>query len=242
MDNQTDNLELISIVIGFDEREAVNYHVFCQSILAKSSRPISFIPLARTTLPGYREIHRDGSNHFTYTRFLTPYLLNYRGWAIYADGDMVCLDDIYKLWALRDRDKAVQVVKHNYLTTATVKYFNQRNENYPRKNWSSVILWNCEHERNRVLTPSFVSEKTGKFLHRFAWLNDNLIGEIPTIWNWLASEYEDKEDASLVHYTLGSPCFSQFSDCNMASYWHDIFRDTMRGVGQKSFDRLRPEA
>jgi lipopolysaccharide biosynthesis glycosyltransferase len=45
--------------------------------------------------------------------------MDYSGWAIFADGDMVCQADISELWALRDDSKAVQVVKHDYQTKAS---------------------------------------------------------------------------------------------------------------------------
>ncbi len=210
----------IPLVVGFDQREAVAYHTFCQSVLEKASLPVQFTPLAENTLAGYKETHTDGSNRFIYSRFLTPYLSDYAGWAIFADGDMVCQADIAELWALRDPTKAVQVVKHDYRTKANVKYLGNRNENYPRKNWSSVILWNCAHEAHRVLTPAFVQRMPGSYLHRFSWLDDTLIGELPREWNWLAIEYPDNPQARLVHFTLGTPCFAEYRDREMSPLWH----------------------
>ena len=150
--------QIIRIVVGYDKRESVAYHVFTQSVLEKSSAPISFIPLSLNTLKIYKETHADGSNEFIYSRFLTPFLMNFSGWAIFADGDMVCNSDIAELWALRDENKAVQVVKHNYKTKKTVKYLGNKNEDYPRKNWSSLILWNCGHPDNKILTPEFIQD------------------------------------------------------------------------------------
>jgi lipopolysaccharide biosynthesis glycosyltransferase len=160
------------MVIGFDQREAIAYHVFCQSILEKSSIPVEFLPLAENTLSSYKETHTDGSNRFIYSRFITPYLNDYSGWAIFADGDMVCQSDIKELWDIRDESKAVQVVKHEYTTKAEIKYLGNINQNYPRKNWSSLVLWNCGHPANQVLTPEFVQKSTGSYLHRFSWLSD----------------------------------------------------------------------
>ncbi len=220
---------LINFVVGFDQRESVAYHVFCQSVIDQSSLPVSFLPLSPALQSFYTETHTDGSNQFIYTRFLTPYLMNYNGWAIFADGDMVFLDDPAKLWALRDPTKAVQVVKHDYQTVATQKYLGNKNENYPRKNWSSLVLWNCAHPANRVLTPEFVQGKPGSFLHRFSWLDDADIGEIPQIWNWLAIEYPENADAALVHYTLGTPCFKDFSQTAMAEHWFKAHRRSQQG-------------
>ena len=222
--------QVIRIVVGYDQKESVAYHVFTQSVLEKSSAPISFIPLSVNTLKIYKETHADGSNEFIYSRFLTPFLMNFSGWAIFADGDMVCNSDIAELWALRDENKAVQVVKHNYKTKKTVKYLGNKNEDYPRKNWSSLILWNCGHPDNKLLTPEFIQEKPGSFLHRFSWLDDNHIGELPLEWNWLAIEYPDNPNANIVHYTLGTPCFREYSQGSMADYWHAVYQRVNQGM------------
>lgn len=223
-------MDPVKLIVGFDQREAIAYHVFCQSVLEKAKTPVQFLPLTQKSLPGYEERHVDGSNMFTYTRFLSPHLMGYKGWAIFADGDMVCNVDITNLWNLRDPGKAVQVVKHDYRTKAHQKYLGNKNENYPRKNWSSVILWNCEHPKNLLLTPEFIGGQTGAFLHRFQWLEDDDIGEIPADWNWLAIEYDTNKNAQLIHYTLGTPCFKDYRDTDMAEYWHAALSRAMQGL------------
>ena len=219
----------ILIVVGVDQRESIAYHVFCQSVLEKSSYPVSFIPLAENTLINYKETHTDGSNKFIYSRFLTPYLANFSGWAIFADGDMICQSDISELWALRDPTKAVQVVQHQYETKANIKYLGNKNENYPRKNWSSVILWNCGHEKNQILTPQFIEKQPGSYLHRFSWLEDDDIGSLPLEWNWLAIEYPQNNEAKIIHYTLGTPCFKDYSNTSMSNLWYDCYKETTEG-------------
>lgn len=225
-----DASSVIPLTVGFDEREAVAYHVFCQSVIEKSSVPVQFIPLAQNNLCFYQEIHKDGSNKFVYSRFLTPFILGYKGWAIFADGDMVCNADIHELWSLRDPSKAVQVVKHEYKTKSLIKYLNNKNVDYPRKNWSSLVLWNCGHEANKVLTPEFISQKPGSYLHRFLWLEEGLIGSLPMEWNWLAVEYEKNPEAKIVHYTLGTPCFKDYSNCSMSEYWHESLMTLKQGI------------
>jgi hypothetical protein len=220
----------IRIFVGFDQREAVAYHVFCQSVIERSSTVVSFTPLANNRIPGYVEVHGDGSNAFIYTRFLVPSLMNHQGWALFADGDMVCTTDIARLWAERDPSKAVQVVQHDYRTKAARKYLGNRNEDYPRKNWSSLILWNCAHPAHAVLTPAFVQSQPGSFLHRFRWLDDAQIGALDPAWNWLAIEYDDNPQARLVHYTLGTPCFKDYQDSSMASLWHECHARSQEGV------------
>lgn len=219
----------VKVYVGFDQVEAVAYHVFCQSVLEKSSVPIEFSPLSISGLLNYQEVHKDGSNQFIYSRFLTPYLSNFSGWAIFADGDMICNADIAELWALRDQTKAVQVVKHDYKTKQKVKYLGNKNEDYPRKNWSSLVLWNCGHSANKILTPEFVSEKPGSYLHRFSWLADDLIGDLPKEWNWLAIEYPDNPGAKIIHFTLGTPCFREYAKTSMASLWYENYRRTIQG-------------
>jgi lipopolysaccharide biosynthesis glycosyltransferase len=211
---------MIRVFIGFDPREAIAYHVCANSIIRHSSKPVAFTALALNNLQDYEEGHTDGSNQFIYSRFLVPHLMEYNGWAIFMDGDMLVRDDIEKLWALRDDSKAVMVVKHDYQTKLTEKYLGSKNENYPRKNWSSVILWNCGHEANKAVTPEFVQNATGAQVHRFTWLTDDLIGELPNVWNWLPDEFGANPDAKLLHYTLGTPSFHDFATTPMGDEWH----------------------
>ncbi len=222
--------EKINIVVGFDQRESVAYHTFSQSIIEKSSLPVAFIPLAINSLKDYKETHTDKSNDFIYSRFLTPYLNNFQGWAIFADGDMICQTDIKELWDLRDESKALLVVKHNYQTKTHHKYLGNINENYPRKNWSSLILWNCSHPKNKILIPDFIAGQTGKYLHRFSWLDDVDIGELPLEWNWLAIEYPNNKDAKLIHYTLGTPCFKDYRNSEMSEIWHETQKRLLEGI------------
>lgn len=219
----------VPLFVGFDPREAACYHTFCQSVLERSSIPVSFIPLHKSMLSGF-DGQRDGTNAFIYSRFLVPYIQNYRGWAIFCDGDMVMMEDIAKLWALREQNlfnKAICVVKHDYKTKHPRKYIGtpmeSDNQDYPGKNRSSVVMWNCNHYANMRLTPQLVTESPGSFLHRFQWLSDDQIGELPAEWNALSGE-QDIGAASLLHFTLGSPGFSHYKDCDGAHHWHKAFK------------------
>lgn len=223
---------MINLFVGFDPREAVAYHVFCNSIIQNTSVPVQITPLVLSQLQEFNERHDDRSNDFVYSRFLTPYLSDFKGWAIFADGDMICQGDLKELIDMADPLKAVMVVKHDYQTKATQKYLGNINENYPRKNWSSVILWNCDHPKHKILTPDFVSKQTGKFLHRFSWLDDQDIGELPLEWNWLASEYRVNREAKLIHFTLGTPCFKDYKNSDMADIWYHYY-----DLSQKGFDQ-----
>jgi hypothetical protein len=214
---------VIPLYIGADPRESAGLHVFIQSVMDSSSAPVAFIPLHKPMLEGF-DGQRDGTNAFIYSRFLVPHLQHYEGWALFADGsDMVCLEDIKTLWAMRDDRFAVQVVKHDYKTKHARKYLGTsmeaKNEDYPRKNWSSLILWNCGHRANRRLTPELVQESPGSFLHRFQWLADDQIGELPAEWNVLVLE-QDTGGASLLHHTLGIPGFNHYQHCDASEHWH----------------------
>lgn len=211
--------EIIPVYIGYDPREAVVFHTCANSIIRHSSIPLAIIPLALNLIGDYKENHQDGSNQFIYSRFLVPWLNRFNGWAIYIDGDMVVQADISELWQLRDHSMDVMVVKHDYKTRKQRKYLGNANEDYPRKNWSSVILWNCQNYPTRMLTPEFVSKSTGAYLHRFSWLKDDRIGALPAEWNWLPDEYGPNPNAKLLHWTLGAPCFDEFRDTEQADTW-----------------------
>lgn len=213
-------MKSIPIFVGYDPREAIAYHTCANSIIRQASQPVAIIPLALNLFTDYTETHTDGSNHFIYSRFLVPHLMDYTGHAIFIDGDMIVRGDIAELWNLRRHDVDVQVVKHDYKTCMTEKYLGSRNEDYPRKNWSSVILWNCQNPANKRLTPGFVEKATGAELHRFSWIRDERIGELPIEWNWLPDEFGVNLEAKLLHYTLGTPCFHEFATTPQADEWH----------------------
>lgn len=202
------------IFVGYDQ--PIVYHTFCESVLRYASHPVSFTPLAN--LP----IDRAGeSNNFTYSRFLVPYLMGFKGQALYADGDMICRSDIASLFRPEHFYNDVCVVKHDYQTKEQTKFRGAKNENYPRKNWSSLVLWNCEAWPNRLLTPDFVQMAKPEFLHRFQWVKDDRIGELPKEWNWLVGEYEKNDEAKLYHYTLGAPCLNEYADCDHSGLWFE---------------------
>jgi lipopolysaccharide biosynthesis glycosyltransferase len=210
----------IPVFVGYDPREAIVYHVCCNSIIRNASAPVAIVPVALNLFSDYQETHTDGSNHFIYTRFLVPWLMGWKGRAIFIDGDMIVRGDIIELYNSLGLDKDVAVVKHDYQTKQTEKYMGAKNENYPRKNWSSVIVWNCASFPNRRLTPEFVMASTGAFLHRFTWLADERIQELPPEWNWLPDEYGPNPDAKLLHYTLGTPCFHEYANTPQNDEWH----------------------
>ena len=210
----------IPIFIGYDPREAVAYHTCSNSIIRHASQPVAIIPLALNLFKDYTETHTDGSNQFIYSRFLVPHLMGFSGHAIFIDGDMIVRSDIAELWNLRESGKDVQVVKHDYKTKMTEKYLGAKNEDYPRKNWSSVMIFNCQNFPTKKLTPEYIQKSTGAHLHRFEWTTDDRVGELPPEWNWLPDEYGANPDAKLLHYTLGTPCFHEFATTPQGDEWH----------------------
>ena len=218
---------MLKIFVGMDLKiEPVAYAVFCQSVIEHSSIPVSFTPMALNTLSEYTETHKDGSNAFIYSRFLVPYLCDFKGMALWVDGDMIVRSDIAELLWEFQQDEAVKVVKHHYQTKHPIKYLGAKNEDYPKKNWSSVMLWNCGHHLNKQLTPRFVMEKDGKYLHRFQWLKypEEQVGKLDNTWNWLETEYEYNPDAKLVHHTLGTPCFKDYQNTDYSQEWWETYQ------------------
>jgi lipopolysaccharide biosynthesis glycosyltransferase len=211
---------MIPIFIGYDPKESIAFHICVNSIIQNTKQPVNIIPLSLSLLNDYKEIHSDSSNDFTYSRFLVPYLMKFENWAIFLDGDMIIKEDISNLWNYKDETKDVMVVKHDYTTKSNAKYLSNKNEDYPRKNWSSVMIFNCQNYPTRKLTPEYIEKSTGAHLHRFQWTSDDRVGALPAEWNWLPDEYGANSDAKLLHYTLGTPCFHEFATTTMADEWH----------------------
>jgi hypothetical protein len=182
----------------------------------------------------WRERHDLQSSDFSFSRFLVPHLCDYRGWALFMDCDMLVLDDVATLWALRDEAFAVQCVKHDHVPAEATKFLGEAQTRYEKKNWSSVMLFN--NAKCRALTPDYVNRASGLDLHRFQWLgNDDLIGVIPHRRNHLV-DYDPSLPAaeiSNLHYTTGGPYFPDYVTCGYADLWY-AERERMLYAGSKS--------
>lgn len=209
--------EPIRLFGGWDHRESLGFAVFCHSVLRHSSRPVSFIPLCSMGLP-------EGSNAFTVSRFLVPWLCGFKGHAIFCDAsDMLMLGDVAELDALFDPAYAVQVVKHpDYKTRHKTKYRGTSMEcpnlDYPRKNWGSVFIANCEHPDWRPMTPEYLDSAPLKWLLQFGWTD--CVGDLPAEWNRLVDEGQPGDGAKLIHHTAGIPGFTAYHDAPYAELWH----------------------
>lgn len=211
---------MITWAIGYDKDESGAAYVLAHSIQRRSSIPVSFIFINRTSLKGIYKRERSPieSTDFSLTRFLVPYMCQYEGFAIFSDCDMVVRDDPAKLWAWRDEKYAVRCVKHTHIPKEDTKFLGQTQTKYEKKNWSSVMLFN--NAKCKALTPEYVNNASGLELHQFKWLeSEELIGDLPAQWNLLVDYDKHDPDACLVHYTKGGPYFPEYRNCDYHTDW-----------------------
>lgn len=213
------------IFIGYDARESVASYVCADSILQHTEHPISFTFLKLENLTECYDRPRDTnqSTDFAFSRFLTPYLSGYQGWSLFVDCDFVFTDDVRRIFDCMNDQKSVLVCQHSYTPKTKTKFLGQNQTNYPRKNWSSLMLFN--NSKCKALTPEKVCGETGKYLHQFEWTRDELIGELPLDWNFLVGEYSRPNKLPRgIHYTLGGPYFSEYRRCDFSSEWYRSFQ------------------
>lgn len=220
----------LKVFLGFDPRETVVASVLAHSIQWRARRPVAISWVALWQLDFQRQRDPLQSNDFSFSRWLVPSLMNWSPEpALFLDSDMLCLYDIGELFDLYDSQYAVQVVKHEYTPRQTVKYLNQPQTPYSRKNWSSVMLFNPM--RCKALTPTYCEHASGLDLHQFRWLEgDHEIGGLPNCWNYLVGEDGQcqREEARLIHYTNGGPYFHDYRDCDYNEAWFRERDDMLR--------------
>lgn len=219
--------EPLRVCIGWDSREPVAYAVLAHSILTRATRPLTILPLNIRALRHEftRERGPTEATEFSLTRFLVPFLSNYRGWSLFLDCDILCLTDITEilLYPMADPGKAVYVCQHDYVPRGLTKMDGHEQTKYPRKNWSSVMLF--DNAKCRTLTPEYVNTATGLALHRFQWITDDQIGALPRAWNYLVGEDNQSLDPpKLIHYTNGGPWFNEYVSCEKAPAWWDEYQ------------------
>ena len=228
-----------SIWIGFDPREATAFAVARHSILSKLKVPIPVrgLILSQVRQEGLYNRPTEGvdgklqdvisrtasyngamSTEFAISRFLTPQLAS-SGWAIFMDCDVLMRADPMELFAACDPEKAVMVVKHQYAPPEGLKMDAQAQTNYNRKNWSSVMAFNCDHPSTKKLTVALINSIPGRDLHRFCWLDDDEIGELHPRWNWLVGHSSPQVEPAIVHFTEGGPWFPGYENVPYADEW-----------------------
>lgn len=224
------------IFIGYDSREADAYDVCVKSILRYSEQsisPLKEIPLRVAGLydrpyrieGAQRYDTRDGrpfSTEFSFTRFLVPALCQYEGWALFCDCDFLFRANLDELFALKDDKYAVMCVKHDYRPEEGLKMDGQIQQPYPRKNWSSLVLWNCGHPSNKKVTIKFANMMPGSLLHGFGWLKDQEIGGLPETWNWLENHSSPAFEPKGVHFSSGGPWFPGYENVSYADEWRSL--------------------
>ena len=223
----------MKIYIGYEPREQSAYNVAMDSMLSRTKAPVSITPLNRDRLEQCGLLRRPTdlrgsmydlisnapcSTAFAISRFLTP-ILAQSGWALFVDSDVVFLHDVVDLFCCADPTKAVQVVKHGIAHEAGLKMDAQVQTSYDRKNWSSVMLFNCAHPGNRRLTLDAVNHTRGIDLHQFCWLHDTEIGELPPEWNWLVGVQPKPANPKLAHFTLGGPFLPNWAPREHDDLW-----------------------
>lgn len=210
------------VFFGHDERQVAGTSAFLRSVIQHAKRPLALVPITATaTVAGLKE----GTNSFTYRRFLVPWMMNFTGFAIFVDGsDMLCRGDINELADLYDPLKAVQVVKHDYKTRHPRKYLGTGmeadNPDYERKNWVSVMIINCAHFNWRHINPEYINSSTGLHMLQLRFIEDQFIGSLPMRWNWLVDEHDENHNAKICHWTGGHPGIPHYYEAPMAPEWH----------------------
>ena len=211
--------------VGYDSEEDIAYRVCKQSLIKNSSIDISVNSLKLYELITNKFYNRSidplASTEFTYSRFLVPALMNFNGWAVFCDCDFLFFEDVAKLFTNLDDNKAIYCVQHDYTPKEKHKMDGQQQTIYPRKNWSSFIIFNCSHKSNRKLTVELVNRESGSYLHQFKWLQDSEIGALDERWNWLegwTSQHNNSKPFA-VHYTRGGPWFNEWQDVEFAKEW-----------------------
>lgn len=233
---------MLSVYLGFDPREAAAYAVTRQSIRDFSQhipiRGLVLDDLRKNGLywrPTERRLNRlydvisehEMATEFAISRFLVPHLelsgsKRLGRWALFMDCDMLVRVNLMRVIEGLDESKAVYCVKHNHVPDYIEKMDGQIQSKYDRKNWSSFVLFNCDHEANKTLTPQFVNTRPGRELHGFCWLSDDQIGELPAEWNWLVGHSDERVIPKVVHFTDGGPWFNAFSNVPYAEEWRSV--------------------
>ena len=224
----------MKVFVGYDTREDIAYQV-CKHSILKRQPNADVRPLKQQELreAGWysRPVDKLASTEFTFTRFLVPELSNFDGWAVFMDCDMILTTDISDLFNQANDQYAVMCVKHDYRIKEGFKMDGQKQTIYPRKNWSSVMLFNCGHPSNRKLNRSLINdpEINGAYLHRFSWLDDSEIGSLDHTWNYLAGIYDDIELPNIIHYTEGGPWFDnpEYRFCDFHQEWKNELIDML---------------
>ncbi len=230
-----DESEALRVYVGCDSRMESAWEVCRHSLRRRSTAPVVLLPLRLRELQREHYLTRPldpaATTESGFSRFLVPALAGWKGWALYCDSDFLWLSDVGELLRLADPTRAVMCVKHRHIPVETSKMDGKVQDTYPRKNWSSLVLWNCGHPANRAVSVDAVNSASKQWLNSFAWLDDDEIGELPERWNWLEgwSVAPAADVPSAIHFTCGGPWFEQCGDVQFAALWRAELAHLCRG-------------
>lgn len=219
--------DALRVFIGWDSREPIAYEVAKSTALKNASIPLDIQPIKLDDLVAQglytRAIDPLASTEFTYSRFFTPYLAGFEGWALFCDCDFLFFGDLGELRQYEDESKAVLCAQHDYQPKDGLKMDGKVQTSYPRKNWSSFMFFNCAHPSTRQLTPDVINRESGSYLHRMQWARDEEIGALPIEWNWLEGWNAKPAEGTpkAVHYTRGGPWFKDWQNVDYGDLWRD---------------------
>jgi lipopolysaccharide biosynthesis glycosyltransferase len=219
-------MEKINIFIGLDEPHKIAYDVCKYSIETNNKKyKLKIQPINYNTITEYnRKKDEFESTQFSFARFFAPYLCEYKGISIFCDGDFLFLNSIDELIDLYDSEYAVMCCKHDYVPANQIKMGNKKQSIFPKKNWSSLMIFNNEHPKIKTLNPLTLNNQSGGFLHQFKYLDDVEIGSLPLQWNWLVDYYSEPKDGTpkALHFTDGGPWLEQYKKCEYSNLWFDF--------------------
>ena len=226
------------VFVGYDSREDIAWQVCRHSLLRHASPELAVIPIRQSVLRELgmytRPQDAGASTEFSLTRFLTPYLAAQSGWVAFCDCDFLFTSDVREVFEGLDPAKALYCVQHDYTPTYNMKMDGKKQAIYPRKNWSSFMVFNCDHPDVKALTPAVVNSASPAFLHRFEWVSDDsMIGALDLDWNFLEGEYPMPERTPrVIHYTNGGPWFEEWQQCDYADLWVEERDLYLRSLGK----------
>jgi len=220
------------VYVGYDPREEPAVDVACRTLKKVSGITAELLRSDRLADAGLLwriTDHRGGqaydlisnapkSTAFAASRFLTPILCQ-SGWALFTDCDVVFLRDPREMVNEIEFGKAVYVVQHDYTPASHWKMDSQVQTHYARKNWSSVMLFDCGHPANRRLSLHDINTRPGRDLHGLYWVNDAEIGALDPAWNWLVGEQPRPERLGIAHMTLGGPWIEGWKGGEFDAEW-----------------------
>jgi len=242
--------KLPTIYIGYDPKEESYVHVLKKSIEDNTNMTYNIVPLVQKELRRSGLYYRTGemtdygrvdcfdgkpfSTEFSFTRFLVPFLNQFSGLALFMDCDMFVRSDISEIFDTYGQQKnfPISCIHHDHAPIAEQKMDGQIQTIYRRKNWSSFVLWNCDHPALKHFTVADVNTKSGSWLHAFEFIDYDPIGEIHPEWNWLDSHSPAEIEAKCVHFTTGGPVYPDWKgmreiDNQYAEEWKTLYKQTL---------------